>query len=170
METVRTQIRTENPEFIKILWSGLTFLLVPQRTPSLPSAAPELHHLQKYIRKQVDKNKYLQNSVNALIVVSSPEGGAPKSSPSEARIPMSLCSRLWTRLCSWALSLSNVSTADCRVLAVAFSPRSTAICSDGINKQINPSDSPDNTDWSYMKVKCEYLIPQSLQFPVFVWD
>lgn len=74
--------------------SVLTILLVPPRTPSLPSAAPELHRLQEGIRKQVDKMKLLRKSLSALIIVLSPEGGASMSSPSEACVPMSLCSRL----------------------------------------------------------------------------
>lgn len=74
--------------------SVLTILLVPPRTPSLPSAAPELHRLQEGIRKQVDKMKLLWKSLSALIIVPSPEVGASMSSPSEACVPMSLCSRL----------------------------------------------------------------------------
>lgn len=60
METIRTQVRSDlnmNWSDETSVFSVLTVLLVPQRTPSLPSAAPELHRLQDGIRKQVDKKK-----------------------------------------------------------------------------------------------------------------
>ena len=116
------------------------------------------------------RNYRLRDSLSALIIVPSPEGGASTSSPSEACVPMSLSSRLWTRLCSWALSLSSVSTADCSVLATAFSPRSTAICSDRDNGSI-PHTAVDTTTTTDVTLSsCDYLIPQNLQLPVFVWD
>lgn len=95
---------------------------------------------------------------------SSPEAAGSRSSPSDACLPMSLCSSMLTRLCSWALSRSSVSTAVCRVLAMAFSTRRTAICN-----QSQHNDDTANQE-RVCQAACEYLVPQNLQLAIFVWD
>lgn len=110
METIRTQMRPEDPEQEqtdrKYFGRRPDSLTCPSANSfsslSCSRAASPAEVNQK---EQVDEESsrtecMLIMLIIIVIVISSPEGGASTSSPPATCVPMSLCSRLWTRLCS----------------------------------------------------------------------